>query len=218
MTAPAALSLALSLRARPAAVRQVNHSTLPEGMTMLLAIAAGDLEALQDAQSETGQTEETLREAASFFIEQLLFTPQADAYRILGATPDASRQELRRHMVLLMRWLHPDRHDGATAFSGISRTVFSRRITQAWQELKTAERRVAYDQRLNGHTPQAAPDVSKAVRESSRAHPLERSDTASSKRAPAKRSVRRRVPRLVMYPIARDTLVTRLLQYLRVRP
>ena len=141
MAAPAALGLALSLRARPAAVRQVNHSGLPEGMTMLLAIAAGDPHALQEAQSETGQTEEVLREAASFFIEQMLFTPQADAYRILGAARDASRQELRRHMVLLMQWLHPDRYDGAAAFSGISRTVFARRITQAWQELKTDERR-----------------------------------------------------------------------------
>jgi DnaJ-class molecular chaperone len=42
-------------------------------------------------------------------------------------------------MALLLRWLHPDmdRHG--------ERSLFAGRITQAWETLKTPERRAAYD-------------------------------------------------------------------------
>jgi hypothetical protein len=42
-------------------------------------------------------------------------------------------------MALLLRWLHPDsdRHE--------QRVVFAARVTRAWNDLKTNERRVAYD-------------------------------------------------------------------------
>ena len=49
-----------------------------------------------------------VRLAATFFIEQILFAPHADSYRVLGASPQASASELRRNVALLLRWLHPD--------------------------------------------------------------------------------------------------------------
>jgi hypothetical protein len=45
-------------------------------------------------------------------------------------------------MALLLRWLHPDldRHG--------ERKVFATRVTRAWNDLKTPDRRAAYDQAL----------------------------------------------------------------------
>src|SRR5262249_93276 len=65
--------------------------------------------------------------------------PYADSYRVLGATSEASYSELRRNMTLLLQWLHPDvdRGDG--------RSVFAARVTRAWNDLKTPERRAPYD-------------------------------------------------------------------------
>jgi hypothetical protein len=87
----------------------------------------------------TGRSAKFLREAAAFFIEQVLLHPEADSYRVLGAGGKASNEELRRNMALLLRWLHPDRSSEGM------RTVFASRVTNAWNNLKTPERRAAYD-------------------------------------------------------------------------
>src|SRR4029079_3789614 len=85
------------------------------------------------------RSKQLLREAAAFYIEQILLHPDADHYRVLGAQPAASSAELLRNMALLIRWLHPDHKNGS------ERTVFTNRITRAWNELKTEDRRAAYD-------------------------------------------------------------------------
>ena len=64
--------------------------------------------------------EHSLREAAGFYIEQILLHPDADHYRVLGSQPGAANTELRRNMALLIRWLHPDQNNGA------ERSVFLR--------------------------------------------------------------------------------------------
>ncbi len=102
-------------------------------------IAAGDETALSEAKKATNRSEQSLREAAAFYIEQILLHPDADHYRVLGAQPDASIAELRRNMALLIRWLHPDHKNGS------DRTVFVGRVTRAWNELKSETRRAAYD-------------------------------------------------------------------------
>ena len=86
-----------------------------------------------------GRSRETVREAAAFFIEQILLFPDADSYRVLGARPEATNGELRRNMALLLRWLHPDLDRQG------ERSVFAARVTRAWNDLKTQERRAAYD-------------------------------------------------------------------------
>lgn len=80
-----------------------------------------------------------MRRASAFFIEQILLSPDADSYRVLGADDTATAAELRHNMALLLRWLHPD-----VARLGV-RSLFAGRITQAWESLKTPERRAAYD-------------------------------------------------------------------------
>jgi DnaJ-like protein len=135
----ASLNMAIDLMRAPAQVRAVRSAPLPDGVLTLLCIAAEDEEATRQAIAATGRSRETLREAAAFFIEQILFCPDADSYRVLGARPEASNGELRHNMALLLRWLHPD-HDPQA-----ERSVFASRVTRAWNDLKTQERRAAYD-------------------------------------------------------------------------
>ena len=83
-----------------------------------------------------------VRDAAGFFIEQVMLFPEADSYRVLGASPTAANFELRRNMALLLRWLHPDIDQKG------ERSIFAARVTKAWGDLKTPERRAAYDRQL----------------------------------------------------------------------
>ena len=103
-----ALRIALDLRNVPSLVRHVRSEPLPEGVLLLLQVAAGDLWAEQKALALVDRSLEEIREASRFFIEQILFAPESNSYRVLGAAPDVPPAELRRNMVLLMRWLHPD--------------------------------------------------------------------------------------------------------------
>jgi hypothetical protein len=137
-----ALKAALDLVHVPTQVRLLRSDPLPDGVPMLLRIAAGEIEAEHAAAALMDRSPDVVRRAAAFFIEQILFAPNADSYRVLGATPQASAGELRRNVALLLRWLHPDRGPGE------ERSVFVGRVTAAWNDLKTPERRAAYDAAL----------------------------------------------------------------------
>jgi hypothetical protein len=137
-----ALRLAFDLMHFPAQVRGVRVAPIPADVSRLLQIAAGEQEAILLAAAQSGRPAHLVREAAGFFIEQILLFPDADNYRVLGATSQASYAELRQNMALLLRWLHPDVNRPG------ERTVFVTRVTRAWNELKSPERRAAYDQIL----------------------------------------------------------------------
>lgn len=142
-----ALAAAISMLERPHAAKLARSSRLPEGITFLLEIAAGEAPALGKAAQLTGRTEATLQKAAGFFIEQVLLSPDGDSYRILGSDRGAPLAELRRNMALIMRWLHPDLASDASS-SLLDRSLFASRITQAWETVKTDERRTAYNTSL----------------------------------------------------------------------
>jgi hypothetical protein len=139
----AALRLALDLHYVPWRVRIVRAQPFPEGLPELLRVAAGDPETVSAAAQATGRPAEVVREAAGFFIEQILLPPDADSYRVLGASPAAAASDLRQNMALLMKWLHPD-----IARQG-DPSIYAARIAAAWNDLKTPERRAAYDSRCN---------------------------------------------------------------------
>ena len=103
-----ALKIAIDLMHVPSQVRLFRSEPLPDGVLMLLRIAAGDDEAENAPPLLTDRSRDVVRQAATFFIEQILFAPNADSYRVLGASPQASGSELRRNVALLLRWLHPD--------------------------------------------------------------------------------------------------------------
>jgi len=134
-----ALKIAIELLHVPSQLRLLRSKPLPDGMLLLLRIVAGDAEAEQTAAELVGRPRETVRRAATFFIEQVLFAPDADSYRVLGATPQASADELKCNLALLMRWLHPDLDPQGR------RSIFVDRVTTAWNTLKTPERRAEYN-------------------------------------------------------------------------
>ena len=134
----APLMMALDLLHVPSRVQLMRKAPLPDGIVTLLRIASGDDEVTGQASAAIGVPLTRMREAAGFFIEQAMLHPEADSYRVLGARPGASTGELRRNMALLLSWLHPDHGQG-------ERSVFAHRVTRAWNDLKTEERRAAYD-------------------------------------------------------------------------
>jgi hypothetical protein len=134
-----ALEAALYLMQSPSQVKLIRSRPLPDGVDVLLRIAANDTDTIRQATEWLGRSPKTIRQAAAFFIEQILFFPDADSYRVLGATSEASSGDLRRNMALLLRWLHPDVDRNS------ERSVFARRVTRAWNDLKTQDRRDAYD-------------------------------------------------------------------------
>ena len=74
------------------------------------------------------------REAAIFFIEQVLLSSNSDAYRVLGLDNTATLTELRRHMAYLLKWLHPD------LSSDPHKARLAQRVLLAWNELKAGKR------------------------------------------------------------------------------
>lgn len=141
MASQCALKSAIDLLNAPSRLRATKSHALPSDVSRLLRIAAGDERAMTEAVQATQRSPEFIKEAAEFYIEQILFLQDADSYRILGADPKATASELRNNMALLIRWLHPD-HDPKCM-----RSVFISRVTGAWDDLKTDERRAAYDRK-----------------------------------------------------------------------
>jgi len=113
-------------------------------MTELLEVASGSVAAQRSAAGRMRASPGHLREAARFFVQQVLFTDENDAYRILGADAGAADSLLRRHHRLLLRWLHPDHNPGALAWE----TTFAHRVNQAWNQVRTPALRGSYDDML----------------------------------------------------------------------
>jgi hypothetical protein len=134
-----ALKVAIELVHVPSRARVMKTAALPDGMGLLLSIAADDEDALRDGVDVSGRTREVVKDAASFFVEQVLMAADGDSYRTLGARETATNSELRRNMALLLKALHPDLSQNK------DRSVFTGRVTRAWEDLKTQDRRDAYD-------------------------------------------------------------------------
>lgn len=145
----AALRAALYVTAIPSGCAQLRNEPLSAGVGLLLRIVASEGGAIEFYAARIEKPPEELQAAAAFYLEQAMFAPQADSYRVLGASRQASAAELRRNLVLLCRWLHSD------LCEELQRSVFFLRVTEAWNNLKTPERRAAYDAVLNAEPPPA---------------------------------------------------------------
>lgn len=140
----AAVRAALYLAAIPSRCPQLRDAPLAHGVGVLLRIVADDGDTVEFYAKHLEKPPAGLREAAAFYIEQVMLAPCADSYRILGTERHAPTAELRRNLVLLCRWLH------SNICEDMPRSVFFLRVTQAWNDLKTPERRAAYDALLSG--------------------------------------------------------------------
>jgi len=109
-----------------------------------MRIAAAYPEACEAAVARTGEPAPVVIDAARFYLQQMLFRPEADSYRILGIEPATSRETARNHMRWLMEWLHPDRNDNSWD------AVYAERVLKAWREVSAS------------HGPAAKPTASRA--------------------------------------------------------
>ena len=132
MAQPHVIKLALDLARMPTLARSSVVPPLPPNIIELMRIAAASPEACQAAVAQTGEPRHVLIEAARFYLQQVLFRPDADCYRILGIQPAASRATAREHMRWLLEWLHPDRNNNSWD------AVYAERVLKAWREVSAA--------------------------------------------------------------------------------
>jgi len=141
-----ALEQALALQRAPFLRQTLRTRPLPDDIGGLIQIASGSPALLAEAARSSGETEPHVLEAVRFMLQEALFFPDADAYRVLGVEPDAPASRIREHYRWLQRWLHPDRRDGEWE------TIFATRVNAAWGQLRTAQARSRYDaSRIQDH-------------------------------------------------------------------
>ena len=145
--------MAVELANRPNLAGIMREQALPSGVLDLIRIAAGCRETLQSAVKITGAGELEIKEASVLFLQQVLFTPTASYYRVLGVQPDAPQAELREHMRWLMKWLHPDQSQSDWE------STFAARVVAAWNVLKSKEQRTLYDRSLDLNRPESRLDT-----------------------------------------------------------
>lgn len=138
-----ALEQAVAALRAPALLPRLRDRPLPEGIILLLQIAAGNAQATNAATGMVNESEAMVVEAAEQFIQQVMFSAGSDSYRVLGLAQDAEANQIKEHYRWLVRWVHPDRRGDDWNH------VYTDRVTAAWQELRTAERRAMYDKRRN---------------------------------------------------------------------
>jgi hypothetical protein len=141
MAGRTALKVAIGLLHVPSQAQLIRSEPLPDDVMVLLRIVTGGADVAREAALKARRSPDTVRRAAVFFIEQILFAPDADSYRVLGVNSGADAGELQRNAALLFKWLHPE-HDAQG-----TRAAFASRLAAAWSDLKTPDRRVAYDAR-----------------------------------------------------------------------
>ncbi len=134
-----ALEQALALHRQPALRFAARSRPLPDDVADLICLAAAPEPGLHDAAKSLGLADEALLEAVRFYLQQVLFEADGDAYRVLGATADASAEQLRSNYRWLQRWLHPDRRADEWE------SLYVTRVNGAWSQLRTPAARRAYD-------------------------------------------------------------------------
>jgi hypothetical protein len=133
MTQPHVIELALDLARMPALARSSAVPPLPPNIVELMRIAAASSEACRAAVAQTGEPRHVVIESARFYLQQVLFRPDADCYRILGVQPATSRATAREHMRWLLEWLHPDRNNNNNSWDA----VYAERVLKAWREVSS---------------------------------------------------------------------------------
>jgi hypothetical protein len=183
VSAGEALKVAIDLFHLPSQVRVVRSLPLPKGTEFLLRLASGETRAAREAEMHGDRSANANRAAAIFFIEQILLSPESDEYRILGLDHTATKAELRAHMALLLKWLHPD------LTSNEHKSLMARQVIEAWNKIKVSKRsidRIAE----NAISRQARPDMVSPANpqpQSTKRALARRRKCASTPHGPAKR-------------------------------
>lgn len=140
MPSPNAIYTAIDLLRMPNLAGLMRERPLPPDMLTLIQVAAGKAQTAETYAKEVGQNAAFVRTAAMFYIRQVLWADGADHYRVLGANPTASNDELAENFRWFMKWLHPDSIGAKNAAGSVIR------VLAAWDALKNKKRREQYDQ------------------------------------------------------------------------
>src|SRR5688500_8453604 len=105
-----AIDIAIDMVSRPLLIREVQRTPLPPGVREVMRLATSSETELELAGKGRSRDAKALQHAAIVFLQQALFYPGADSYRILGLDRGATAKEIRDHRRLLLKWLHPDRN------------------------------------------------------------------------------------------------------------
>lgn len=151
-----AVRAALDLWSLPSRRRYMRELPLPGDTVLLFRIVLNDWGIIDSSATRAEVSPQRLREAAEFYIQQIMLAPHSDSYRVLGSRRTATAAELRRNLAFLSKWLHSD------DCQNTMQSVFLLRVTQAWNDLKTPERRSAYDAKLGAQS--LSPKVSRRSR------------------------------------------------------
>ena len=154
-----AIEQAITFLSRTDLIGTARQQPLPPGVADLLKISSGDHDALLVAQQSSRYSLEDVRHAAEFYVQQILFAPDSNHYRVLGVEPSDPEAKIKLHYRLLVSWLHPDKN------SSDWEVVFSERINRAWHGLRTPERRRQYDEQLSAQPAAPMPVVAPSRRE-----------------------------------------------------
>jgi hypothetical protein len=134
-----ALEVALALHQAPIQRFAVRDRPLPKNIGIAIQIASATQPQLEEAAAKFSETEETILAAVRFYLQQVLFEPGTDAYRIFGLADNASAQQIRQHHVWLQRWLHPDRRGENWE------AALATKVNWAWQQLRNEASREEYE-------------------------------------------------------------------------
>src|SRR5688572_12835144 len=129
MRSPHALRLALELARMPTLLAGMRAQPLPADTLVLIRIAAGCTVTCRGAVEATGRPLEDIRAAAVQYLQQVLFSPDSDGFRVLGVQPTASKKVMREHLRWLLLWLHPDKNQNEWE------NVFAARVLAAWRQV-----------------------------------------------------------------------------------
>lgn len=143
-----ALELALALYRAPAQRFALRDRALPADIGGVIRLASGNPELLRQAAGVLCEPESVVLEAVRFYLQQVLFDPDADAYRVLGLEKNAPHERIREHYLWLQRWVHPDRRGNDWV------ALYSTRVNGAWNQLRNQTAREDYDRAQPSAEPQ----------------------------------------------------------------
>jgi hypothetical protein len=124
MTRRHAIDIAIDARTRKTSSSLLSVGPMPDGVKDLLRIVAeGEWRTPATEHVYRKHSTEDVRSASAAFLAGTLFHQQADPYRVLGVTPDATAEEVRENKRLLLKWLHPDRNPSPGARSYLARVL-----------------------------------------------------------------------------------------------
>ncbi len=125
-----ALDHALQLRDDPGVLPLLRARPLPDGVLLLIRIAAGDKEAMRSAQVRSSAPADALSSCAIEYLREVLFADGADSHRLLGVRENSGLELTKEHYRWLIHWLHPDRDA-----SGGSQAL-AQRVNRAWRQVR----------------------------------------------------------------------------------